>query len=118
MSKFGAIFRREVAAYFATPVAYVFGVRFLFLTGIFTFYMGELYGRGQADLDPRGFVRTGRDAGGGSTFETSTPGVFAVGDVRAGSVKRVASSVGEGSVVISAVWDHVARMADKAILAE
>ena len=73
---------------------------------------------GHADLDPRGFVRTGRDAGGGSTFETSTPGVFAVGDVRAGSVKRVASSVGEGSVVISAVWDHVARMADKAILAE
>ncbi len=52
MSKFGAIFRREVAAYFATPVAYVFGVIFLFLTGIFTFYMGDLYGRGQADLDP------------------------------------------------------------------
>jgi thioredoxin reductase (NADPH) len=34
-------------------------------------------------------------------------GVFAVGDVRAGSVKRVASSVGEGSVVISKVWEFV-----------
>jgi len=35
------------------------------------------------------------------------PGIFAVGDVRAGSVKRVASAVGEGSVVISGVWEHV-----------
>ena len=52
MSKFGAIFRREVTAYFATPVPYLFRVIFLFLTGIFTFYMGDLYGRGQADLDP------------------------------------------------------------------
>jgi len=33
--------------------------------------------------------------------------VFAVGDVRSGSVKRVASSVGEGSVVVSAIWSHV-----------
>ena len=38
---------------------------------------------------------------------TSSPGIFAVGDVRAGSVKRVASAVGEGSVVISDVWNHV-----------
>ncbi len=35
---------------------------------------------------------------------TSCPGIFAVGDVRAGSAKRVASAVGEGSVVISKVW--------------
>jgi thioredoxin reductase (NADPH) len=35
------------------------------------------------------------------------PGIFAVGDVRAGSVKRVASAVGEGSVVISRVWDFL-----------
>ena len=35
------------------------------------------------------------------------PDIFAVGDVRAGSVKRVASAVGEGSVVISKVWEHV-----------
>jgi thioredoxin reductase len=40
---------------------------------------------------------------------TSLPGIFAVGDVRAGSVKRVASSVGEGSVVISKVWEFVNR---------
>ncbi|MEL6819204.1 MAG: FAD-dependent oxidoreductase [Pseudomonadota bacterium] len=58
-------------------------------------------------LDDRGFVPTGRDVGGRSQFETSHPGIFAVGDVRSGSVKRVASSVGEGSVVISKVWDHV-----------
>ncbi len=41
-------------------------------------------------------------------YETSLPGVFAVGDVRSGSVKRVASSVGEGSVVISQVLAHLA----------
>jgi len=60
-------------------------------------------------LDDKGFVLTGRDAGGRWSFETSQPGVFAVGDVRAGSVKRVASSVGEGSVVISDVWNHINR---------
>ena len=56
-------------------------------------------------LDPRGFVVTGSDAS--SPFSTSCPGIFAVGDVRADSVKRVASAVGEGSVVISKVWEHV-----------
>jgi thioredoxin reductase (NADPH) len=67
-----------------------------------------LAGSGVA-LDAKGFVLTGRDAGPGERqlLETSRPGVFAVGDVRAGSVKRVASSVGEGSVVISKVWEHV-----------
>lgn len=58
---------------------------------------------GLVDLDEKGFVRTG------SSHATSCPGIFAVGDVRAGSVKRVASAVGEGSVVISGVWDHVAQ---------
>ncbi|THH37275.1 cyclic nucleotide-binding domain-containing protein [Aliishimia ponticola] len=58
-------------------------------------------------LDSRGFVLTGPENGGRSQFETSSHGIFAVGDVRAGSVKRVASSVGEGSVVMSAVWEHV-----------
>lgn len=58
-------------------------------------------------LDARGFVLTGYDAGAASAYASSCPGIFAVGDVRAGSVKRVASSVGEGSVVISRVWDHV-----------
>jgi thioredoxin reductase (NADPH) len=57
-------------------------------------------------LDEKGFVITGSEA---SPFATSLPGIFAVGDVRAGSVKRVASSVGEGSVVISKVWEFVNR---------
>ena len=43
-----------------------------------------------------------------SPFETSLPGVFAVGDVRSGSIKRVASAVGEGSVVVQAVHQYLA----------
>ncbi|GLS45383.1 FAD-dependent oxidoreductase [Methylobacterium brachythecii] len=62
---------------------------------------------GLVALDSHGFVLTGDATDGGSPYGTSHPGIFAVGDVRAGSVKRVASSVGEGSVVISKVWDYV-----------
>ncbi len=62
---------------------------------------------GLVSLDAKGFVLTGQDAGGKSPFATSQPGIFAVGDVRANSVKRVASAVGEGSVVISKVWEFV-----------
>jgi ABC-2 type transport system permease protein len=47
-----SIFRRELGGYFATPVAYVFIVIFLLLNGMFTFYMGNFYDRGQADLQP------------------------------------------------------------------
>lgn len=47
-----AIFKREFAGYFATPVAYVFIVIFLFLMGAFTFYLGAFYERNQADLEP------------------------------------------------------------------
>ncbi len=47
-----AIFKRELAGYFLTPVAYVFIFFFLFLTGIFTFQLGGLFERGQADLRP------------------------------------------------------------------
>ena len=43
---------KNILAIFATPVAYVFIVIFLFLTGIFTFYLGGFYERGQADLEP------------------------------------------------------------------
>lgn len=57
---------------------------------------------GLVDLDSKGFVVTG------DGYATSCAGIFAVGDVRAGSVKRVASAVGEGSVVISKVWGYVA----------
>ena len=46
------IFRRELGSYFATPVAYVFIVIFLIMSGALTFYLGHLYERGQADLNP------------------------------------------------------------------
>lgn len=58
----------------------------------------------EVDRDERGFVRTG---GGEHMFETSAAGVFAIGDVRAESVKRVASAVGEGSVVIHQVHRYL-----------
>lgn len=67
--------------------------------------------------DRHGYVLTGRDLPGGDTrplplaLETSLPGVFAAGDVRAGSVKRVASAVGEGSVAIPQVHQHLQRQA-------
>lgn len=47
-----SVFKRELAGYFVTPVAYVFIVIFLFVTGVFTFQMGAFYERGQADLRP------------------------------------------------------------------
>src|SRR5216684_1730373 len=47
-----AVFKREFASYFATPVAYVFIVIFLLLAGLFTFYIGHFYEREQADLFP------------------------------------------------------------------
>ena len=52
MNVIGALFRRELQSYFATPVAYVFIVIFLVLMGAFTFYLGNFYERGQADLGP------------------------------------------------------------------
>jgi len=55
-------------------------------------------------------VRTGKGDDGralDSPFATSLPGVYAVGDVRSGSVKRVASGVGEGSVVVQAIHRHL-----------
>jgi thioredoxin reductase (NADPH) len=62
-------------------------------------------------LDPKGFVRTGADAGPGDRhpLETSRAGVFAIGDVRCGSVKRVAASVGEGAQVVAALHAFLAR---------
>jgi thioredoxin reductase (NADPH) len=59
--------------------------------------------------DEWGFVLTGRSAGVDpeSTTESSLPGVFAAGDVRRGSIKRVASAVGEGATVISQIHRHL-----------
>jgi thioredoxin reductase (NADPH) len=77
---------------------------------------------GCLSLDPRGFVLTGRDlddvlaprpwplARRPYMLETSLPGVFAVGDARAGNVKRVASAVGEGSIVVHMVHQVLAGM--------
>jgi ABC-2 type transport system permease protein len=52
MRNVGIIMRRELGAYFATPLAYVFILIFLVLASAFTFYLGGLYERGQADLNP------------------------------------------------------------------
>ncbi|MEM1318467.1 MAG: FAD-dependent oxidoreductase, partial [Pseudomonadota bacterium] len=62
------------------------------------------------ELDERSFVLSGPKACSmaETPFATSIPGIFAVGDVRSGSVKRVASGVGEGSVCISAVHQYLA----------
>jgi thioredoxin reductase (NADPH) len=75
---------------------------------------------GLVELDDKGFVKTGLEAGVESPYETSQPGIFAVGDVRSGSVKRVASSVGEGSVVVSAIWSYLdaLRQMDSAAASE
>lgn len=63
---------------------------------------------GLVALDDKGFVQTGEGCAlHDSPYATSRPGIFAVGDVRAGSVKRVASAVGEGSVAISKVWSYI-----------
>ena len=62
---------------------------------------GWLAGSG-VDLDTKGFVLTGADVGGErQPLETSRPGVFAIGDVRSRSVKRVAAAVGEGAQVVA-----------------
>ncbi|HME22987.1 MAG TPA: FAD-dependent oxidoreductase [Acetobacteraceae bacterium] len=67
-----------------------------------------LAGAGVA-LDAKGFIRTGRDAGDDrGPFETSFSGVFAIGDVRCGSVKRVAAAVGEGAQAVAAVHAYLA----------
>ena len=70
-------------------------------------------------LDKDGFVLTGRDLPVTDwalerepyPFETSRPGVFAAGDVRHGSVKRVAGAVGEGSVAVGSVHQYLAEPA-------
>jgi thioredoxin reductase (NADPH) len=59
---------------------------------------------GFVDRDEQGFIRTG---GSGLSLETSVPGVFAAGDVRAGSVKRVASAVGEGAIAIQQIHRYL-----------
>ncbi|WP_026313850.1 FAD-dependent oxidoreductase [Actinomadura flavalba] len=71
---------------------------------------------GVVERDARGYVLTGPDVGGGGTpvrdpywLETSVPGVFAAGDVRADSVKRVASAVGDGAMAVAMVHRYLER---------
>lgn len=64
---------------------------------------------GCVETDAKGFVVTG--AGGRAPLETSVPGVFAIGDVRAGSTKRVAAAVGEGAAVVAQIHAAFARRA-------
>lgn len=52
MKQLSVIFKRELGSYFATPLAYVFIVIFLVLSGVFTFYLGGFFERNQADLSP------------------------------------------------------------------
>ena len=62
-------------------------------------------------LDAKGFVRTGEQAAADSMpLQTNLSGVFAIGDVRSGSTKRVASAVGEGAQVISTIHGYLAQM--------
>ena len=65
-------------------------------------------------LDDKGFVRTGADIK--KPLETWLPGVFAIGDVRSGSVKRVAAAVGEGAQVVAALHAFLAEAGDKPAL--
>jgi thioredoxin reductase (NADPH) len=72
-------------------------------------YTRWLEGSGVA-LDPKGFVLTGADVGDNrSPLETSRRGVYAIGDIRAGSTKRVAAAVGEGAQVVDALHAYLAE---------
>ena len=73
---------------------------------------------GSLAMDRAGFILTGADVAEDPhepigrirlPLESSRPGVFAVGDARSGSVKRVASAVGEGSMAVRLVHEHLAR---------
>ncbi|HTL00455.1 MAG TPA: FAD-dependent oxidoreductase [Pseudomonadales bacterium] len=66
--------------------------------------------RSGVEVDGRGFIRAEALAGGGRLpFETNLPGVFTIGDVRAGSIKRVAAAVGEGAQVVAALHVYLAQ---------
>jgi thioredoxin reductase (NADPH) len=65
--------------------------------------------KGAISLDDKGFVLTGTGVGGTPMFETESTGVFAVGDVRSNSVKRVASAVGDGAIVARLVYEFLVR---------
>ena len=85
-----------------------FSFLFLFLgANPCTEWLGDLLAR-----DADGFILTGTDAGADGLLETSVPGVFAAGDVRAGSIKRCATAVGEGATVVQFAHERMHRLAD------
>jgi thioredoxin reductase (NADPH) len=80
-----------------------FAFLFLFLGATpCTDWLGETIAR-----DAKGFILTGAEAGADGLLETSVPGIYAAGDVRAGSIKRCATAVGEGAVVVRFVHEHL-----------
>jgi thioredoxin reductase (NADPH) len=68
-----------------------------------TGWLGDVVAR-----DPNGFLLTGPEAGAEGLLETSVPGIYAAGDVRAGSIKRCATAVGEGATVVRFVHERLA----------
>jgi thioredoxin reductase (NADPH) len=83
----------------------------LAVSGVFSFIGAKPNSEwleGGVAMDHDGFIETGTDAGARLFLETSVPGVFAVGDVRHGSVKRVATAVGEGSMSVRLIHEHLA----------
>ena len=74
----------------------------------------------EVELDKAGFIVTGRacaqagPAGQRAALESSIAGIFAVGDVRSGSVKRVGGAIGEGAAVVASIHEHLARVASHA----
>jgi thioredoxin reductase (NADPH) len=95
-------------------------VRTLDIRHLFLFIGADPYTewlKGAAERDAKGFVRTGTEVAEGGPpgkrrplpLETSLPGLFAIGDVRSGSVKRVAAAVGEGAAVVAQIHETLAR---------
>ncbi len=84
-----------------------FSFLFLFLGATpCTEWLGDVLAR-----DGDGFILTGAEVGAEGLLETSVPGVYAAGDVRAGSIKRCATAVGEGAAVVQFVHERLARAA-------
>jgi thioredoxin reductase (NADPH) len=60
--------------------------------------------------DEHGFILTGEEAGATGLLETSAAGIYAAGDVRAGSTKRAATAVGEGAAVVGYIHERLAAI--------
>jgi thioredoxin reductase (NADPH) len=83
-----------------------FSFLFLFLGAApCTDWLGDVVAR-----DDKGFILTGAAAGADGLLETSVPGIYAAGDVRSGSVKRCATAVGEGAMVVRFVHEHLSSV--------